>query len=138
MFTPRDMIPPNAQKYVLAKKGGIGLVNLGGPAYSLKNEIQDIDDYDKIFIQDDEIYINFPCWEMFYKEKYFKKGGFTLGDIIELISFTGYIACGKAFIGDNTIFSQGMTLTEAAESVGEFGLCEFEYENNNIYVNVEH
>lgn len=140
MFVTRK-IPESTSVYTLTSNGGdFGMVNLGGNDFSLMNEITKIDNYDQIFIENKKVNIYFPAWEYFYRDEFHSENdyGFTLGEILKLISSIGYVACGESWIRDKKLFTEGTTFSQAAQSVGEFAVCEFSYEGNNVYVNVDH
>jgi hypothetical protein len=133
MFVPR-VIPDDSYIFTLTNNGTFSYYDLD------QNAKNSVDDINLVVIPHNKLIIHFPAWDYFYRDEFVSDNskGFTLGKILSLTADVGRIACGESWVRDKSIFIPGTTFGEAANSVGEFAVCDIHIKDNEVYLHTEH
>ena len=118
-----------------------GMINLDGIGILDDNEpeFQQIKHIDDLIIVEKNINIFYPAYDIYFKQNYSSETGFTLKKILQLINKTGYNFNYDDYLRHPEYYNTTInTAEDAASSIGEYAVCDFYIDDNNIYVNVEH
>ena len=118
-----------------------GMINLDGSGILDDNEpeFQRIKHIDDLIIVEKNINIFYPAYDIYFKQNYSSETGFTLKKILQLINKTGYNFHYDDYLRYPEHYTTIVnTAEDAADCIGEYAVCSFYIDNNNIYVEINH